>query len=88
VPCFVVANPSYDPSGDDDKVVPTDNPYASSGPFRASRRGSYLVPDRVVGRIPDMLQDGDPAWFVDYLATASVWTPEDLSCTLNEVAIR
>jgi hypothetical protein len=35
-----------------------------------------------------MLQDGDPAWFVDYLATASVWTPEDLSCTLNEVAIR
>jgi hypothetical protein len=33
VPYFVVANPSYDPNGDDDKEVPTDNPYASSRRF-------------------------------------------------------
>ena len=33
--------------------VPTDNPYASSLPFRSSDRRSYLVPDRVIGRIPD-----------------------------------
>lgn len=62
VPQFVVANPLYDPSGDDDKEVPTDNPYPSSRPFRAETRSSYLVPDGVVGRIPDMLGDGDPAW--------------------------
>lgn len=68
VPYFVVANPSYDPSGDDDKEVPTDNPYASSRPFQSKTRPSYLVPDRVVGRIPDMLGHGDPVWFVDYLA--------------------
>ena len=76
VPHFVVANPSYDVSGDDDKEVPTDNPYASSRPFSASKPSSYLIPDRVVGRIPDMIEDGDPSWFVDYLATATHWTPE------------
>jgi hypothetical protein len=76
VPHFVVANPSYDDSGDDDKEVPTDNPYASSRRWSASKRSSYLIPDRVVGRIPDMIEDGDPAWLVDYLATATHWTPQ------------
>jgi len=73
VPYFVVTNPSFSPKGDDDPVVPTDNPYACSSPFDASKRKSYLVPDRVVGRIPDMLQDGDPVWLTDYLATATAW---------------
>ena len=34
------------------QLVPTDNPYACSGAFRKLQRSSYLVPDRVVGRIP------------------------------------
>jgi hypothetical protein len=76
VPHFVVENPSYDPSGDDDKQVPTDNPYACSRPWNAKKLPSYLIPDRVVGRIPDMIDDGDPAWFVDYLATAGHWVSE------------
>lgn len=75
VPHFVVTNPSYDGS-DDDNEVPTDNPYASSRRWSASKRSSYLIPDRVVGRIPDMIEDGDPSWLVDYLATAAHWTPE------------
>jgi hypothetical protein len=76
VPHFVVSNPSYDPYGDDDQQVPTDNPYACSRPWSAKKLSSYLIPDRVVGRIPDMIDDSDPAWFVDYLATASQWAPE------------
>jgi hypothetical protein len=87
VPQFVVANPSYDPLGDDDKVVPTDNPYASSPPFRAKKRGSYLVPDRVVGRIPDMLVDGDPVWLADYLATAASSTPVEAGFYRDAYAI-
>jgi hypothetical protein len=71
IPMFVVTNPSYDPNGDDDEKVPTDNPYASSSAFRASKLDSYIIPDRVVGRIPDMMSDGDPAWLVDYLTTAT-----------------
>jgi Peptidase family C25 len=87
VPSFVVANPSYDPAGDDDKAVPTDNPYASSSPFRAKTRASYLVPDRVVGRIPDMLVDGDPAWLLEYLSTAAGSTPGEASVYRDAYAI-
>jgi hypothetical protein len=66
VPMFVVDNPHYSPKGDYDKKVPTDSPYASSFP-------SYLVPDRVMGRIPDVVSDGDPAWLLAYLETATSW---------------
>jgi len=66
VPMFVVANPNHSPKGDRDKKVPTDSPYASSFP-------SYLVPDRAIGRIPDVVSDPDPAWLVDYLDTATHW---------------
>jgi hypothetical protein len=74
VPYFEVANPSYQPSGDDDKTVLTDNPYACSQPFRRARIKSYLVPDRVVGRIPDMPGDSDPEWILQHLAVATTWT--------------
>jgi len=87
VPMFHVPNPSYDPGGDDDRKVPTDNPYASSSPFRASKRSSYLVPDRVIGRIPDMVSDGDPSWFVDYLATAASWVSQPASVYAGAYAI-
>lgn len=74
VPMFVVPNPSNLFKDEDlDKNVSTDNPYASSEPFSEDDQNSYLVPDRVIGRIPDMVSDGDPAWFVDYLATATKW---------------
>jgi hypothetical protein len=73
VPYFVVSNPSFNVDGDDEKTTPTDNPYACSAPYARARRASYLVPDRVVGRIPDMVKDGDPAWFLAYLETATKW---------------
>jgi hypothetical protein len=80
VPMFEVWNPAYDQNGDDDEKVPTDNPYASSKRFRSSRRIGYLVPDRVIGRIPDMVSDSDPAWFVEYLKkTACTWTAQPAS---------
>jgi hypothetical protein len=77
VPYFRVANPSLDPvSGDDDSEVVTDNPYACSAPYRAADRKSYLVPDRVIGRITDLDDDPDPRWLIDQLARASAWSPK------------
>ena len=74
IPDFKVANPSFDPDGDDDEQVPTDNPYACSRPFQKSKRQSYLIPDRVVGRIPDLRgKNPDPAWLLDYLKVAEAW---------------
>jgi len=93
VPMFVVANP-FDPSGDNDwlppkmrEEVPTDNPYASSLPFHSSDRSSYLVPDRVIGRIPDRLGDDDPAWFVRYLRSAAKWEPKSVDRYMRTYAI-
>ncbi len=76
VPMFEVPNPSYDPKGDDDTVVPTDNPYACSAPFVDGDIQSYLVPDRVVGRIPDMVADSSLDWLRTYLDTAIAHTPQ------------
>jgi len=75
VPYFKVPNPSLQPSnGDDDEVVPTDNPYSCSKPFSAKKRESYLIPDRVVGRIPDLPGKAtDIAWLLDYLEIACSW---------------
>ncbi len=72
VPMFEVPNPTDLWKQDDDQTVLTDNPYASSKPFSSDQK-AYLVPERVIGRIPDMLGDPDPGWFVDYLKTASKW---------------
>src|SRR5215813_5142787 len=75
IPYFKVANPSFDPQGDDDAEVPTDNPYACSRPYQKSKRQSYLIPDRVVGRIPDLPgKKPDPDWLLDYLKVAEAWT--------------
>jgi hypothetical protein len=74
IPMFKVENPSHNWKGDWDRKLPTDNPYATSKPFLPSDVDPpYLIPERVVGRIPDMHANGDPAWLVDYLATAIHW---------------
>jgi hypothetical protein len=93
VPMFVVANP-FDPEGENDwlpfqqrEKVPTDNPYASSLPFRSTDRTSYLVPDRVIGRIPDVISDSKTAWLVRYLNTASNWEPKRVDHYMKTYAI-
>ena len=81
VPYFVVPNPSAG-GGDVDDTVPTDNPYATSRAFVAASLKSYLVPDRVVGRIPDLPAakgKGDPATILAALKTAMHWKPQPKS---------
>jgi hypothetical protein len=75
IPYFKVPNPSFGPSkGDEDEEVPTDNPYACSRPFSAKKSESYLIPDRVLGRIPDLPgKNPDISWLLDYLESARSW---------------
>jgi hypothetical protein len=76
IPHFLVPNPSFSESdGDDDESAPTDNPYACSRAFAKNKRASYLIPDRVIGRIPDLPGSSDPAWLLDYLKVAASWQP-------------
>ncbi len=86
LPMFEVANPSFDPQGDTDPKVPTDNPYACSKRF-TSKRSSYLIPDRVVGRIPDLKGSSDPSWLVDCLAAATAQKPQPASAYAKSLLV-
>jgi hypothetical protein len=85
VPFFEVVNPSA--RQDDEPTLLTDNPYGCSTKFSARRRRSYLVPDRVVGRIPDLPGAKSPAALVDYLVKASAWEPRPASLYRGAYAV-
>ena len=87
IPLFLVPNPSGDATGDDDDEVPTDNPYACSTPFAKNKRTTYLVPDRVLGRIPDLPGSSDPSWLVDSLDHATTWTSRPLSAYTKSLLV-
>lgn len=70
VPHQDLKNPAYDPQGDDDKVVPSDIPYACEAPY-SKEPGDFVGPTRVVGRVPDLLRSSDPAYLVSLLGTAA-----------------
>jgi hypothetical protein len=77
VPMFQAPNPSGWEEPKPDAAVPTDNPYATHLPFLPSDpTNSYIIPERAIGRIPDMVSDPDPAWLLDYLETAINWKPK------------
>lgn len=63
-------NPAYDPDGDDDKVVPSDIPYACETPYSKDPR-KFIGPTRVVGRLPDLKGVNDPTYIVTLLGTAA-----------------
>ncbi|MDP9193001.1 MAG: C25 family cysteine peptidase [Acidobacteriota bacterium] len=76
IPHFVVPNPALGTkSRDPEKEVPTDNPYASSQRFNLNVRRSYLITDRVVGRIPDLPNASDPTALLNYLDAATTAAP-------------
>jgi hypothetical protein len=79
IPHFLVPNPTRSEDGDTDVEVPTDNPYAASPAFNAKSRASYLVTDRVVGRIPDVPGAKDPAMLLAYLRNSAAARPLDLA---------
>ena len=75
VPMFQAPNPSGWEEPKPDVTVPTDNPYATHLPFLPSDpTNSYVIPERAIGRIPDMVSDpsypnrkGDPGWLLTTL---------------------
>jgi hypothetical protein len=70
VPHQDLKNPAYDPQGDDDRVVPSDMPYACEAPYNKNP-AKFVGPTRVVGRLPDLPGTGDPAYLVSLLGTAA-----------------
>ena len=70
VPHQPLVNPLFDPDDDDDQVVPSDLPYACSAKFGTSIK-TFLAPNRVVGRLPDLTGKHDVAYLLTLLETAA-----------------
>jgi hypothetical protein len=67
VPMQTLRNPMR---GDGDANVPSDLPYACAAPY-SSDPFAFLGPTRVVGRLPDLVGGGNPAYLVSLLGTAA-----------------
>jgi hypothetical protein len=63
-------NPVYAAGDDDDRVVPSDLPYACEHPF-SRNIANFRGPTRVVGRLPDLFGESDTRYFVKILRFAS-----------------
>jgi hypothetical protein len=74
IPHQSLANPVFSPGDDDDRVVPSDLPYACDAPF-STRISTFLGPTRVVGRLPDVTGGTDPGYLVGLLKNAAHATP-------------
>jgi len=74
VPHQDLINPLTGDDRKDDPVVPSDLPYACDTP-PSDDVSTFLGPSRVVGRIPDLPNDRDPALLLALLARATRWEP-------------
>jgi hypothetical protein len=59
--------------GDGDTNVPSDLPYAGDKPYSTDVQ-DFIAPTRVVGRLPNVTADNDPAYLLGLLGTAATWT--------------
>ncbi len=73
IPHQDLKNPIIDPQyGDADKEAPGDIPYACEAPYNRNP-AKFIGPTRVVGRLPDLTNVGDPAYLVRVLKAAATW---------------
>jgi hypothetical protein len=77
IPHQDVINPAYE--GDDiDEYAYGDIPYACEQPY-SQQADKFIGPTRVLGRLPDLTGDNDPAYLIGLLDTAAKWTSRQLS---------
>src|SRR5207237_6258009 len=79
IPHQDLRNPAYSKGNDDDKVVPSDLPYACEGGWSKNPK-DFTAVTRVVGRLPDITGSKDPAYLVRLIrnaAKATALAPSD-----------
>jgi hypothetical protein len=67
VPHILLDNPL---AGDGDPDLPSDLPYACDQPYSTNVQ-DFIAPTRVVGRLPSVTNDSDPAYLLGLLETAA-----------------
>jgi hypothetical protein len=80
VPHQDLNNPMYssDPDGDSDKNAFGDLPYACEAPY-SQKPQDFFGPTRVVGRLPDLTGERDPAYLIKLLQTAAAYKSRPIS---------
>ncbi|MCE9526758.1 MAG: hypothetical protein K8R36_11975 [Planctomycetales bacterium] len=73
VPHIPLCNLLKGQPGDPDMDVPSDLPYACDAPYSTDVQ-DFIAPARVVGRLPNVTGDTDPAYLVCLLDTAAAYT--------------
>ncbi|MEQ1513478.1 MAG: hypothetical protein ABL934_12490 [Lysobacteraceae bacterium] len=75
IPHIALRNPmnARRSTSDEDPAVPSDLPYACDAPFSRDP-GRFLGPTRVVGRLPDVPGETDPAYLVRLLDIAAKYS--------------
>lgn len=71
---------------DEDKTVPSDLPYACDAPFDLNIT-KFVAPTRVVGRLPDVPGQGDPAYFHTLIQQAIASKPATAASYHNYFAV-
>jgi hypothetical protein len=70
IPHQDMKNPMYDGSNDPDEFAYGDLPYACEAAY-SQKPEDFIGPTRVVGRLPDLTGEKDPAYLVGLLETAA-----------------
>ena len=70
VPLVPLKNPVYSAGGDDDRVVPSDLPYACNAGY-GTDINRFVGPTRVVGRLPDLVGAKTPEYLVKLIRLAA-----------------
>jgi hypothetical protein len=78
IPHIPLDNPLMGEPGDPDSDLPSDLPYACNEPYSTDVQ-DFIAPARVVGRLPNVTGDTDPAYLVSLLDTAATFTPRPAS---------
>lgn len=74
VPQQPLRNPAYEKGKDDDRIIPSDLPYACEAATSKEPR-DYTAVTRVVGRLPDITGSDDPSYLVGLLDNAASASP-------------
>lgn len=83
IPYVSLANPA---AGDGDADLPSDLPYATDKPYSQDVQ-DFIAPTRVVGRLPNVTNDTNPAYLIRLLQTATTYKAQPVQDYLPYLGI-
>lgn len=86
IPHQSLNNPVFEPGGDDDKFAFSDLPYACDARY-GKDPADFIGATRVVGRLPNITGDTNPAYMISLIEKAAAWEASPPSVYANGFGI-